>query len=561
VTVDAAVRLHRAGFPDIEQVARTVDDGDPRTGWWLAAVRAERLLVDADFEGIGAVAAVVDELPANLLADPLTLYLRGRLRRSLGLAHLGDSSTREYRSLWSGAVDDFRRCGFDAELAVTRALFTALRALMRWEDTEAALRHVLEARADVAEVCDPDWFAWMDFFAGLIALSLGDAARVRAAGAGLAASLPPGHPYHPVGPFFDAMAGLLDGRAVEGPLAVVECCVEAVRGVLPRLVPLMQLQAANVLGDLGHPAAAGFGVAALDAPGGRPSERAENDLRAWRVEALRGYAGPSAEVSVLLDELAGQGYGHSAAVKALRVAQDYRRLGAHVDAGALRRWGLDHLATDRERRHWDLRWSAGLADAGTADPPPAGGRGAAGPAAAGGAHAVLRVLAPVLELSRGGRPVTVRPAVARLLLQLVLAHPAPVHIEQAADRLWPELALGAARSRLNTTVHRLRGVIGEREATLRRTGDVLQLEIHALEVDLLAYRKGLRGDPRAQAAAVTGVRGNLCHVQFPYDEALVQERHELASQWSQLARRLLARGDLAPGDLEPVFAAVELAVG
>jgi hypothetical protein len=102
-------------------------------------------------------------------------------------------------------------------------------------------------------------------------------------------------------------------------------------------------------------------------------------------------------------------------------------------------------------------------------------------------------------------------------------------------------------------------VLHDAEATLRRTGDVLQFEARALDVDLFAYRDGLRGDPQAQAAALVGVRGNLCHVQFPYDEALVQDRHELASQWSQQARRLLARGVLEPGDLAPVFDAVELA--
>jgi hypothetical protein len=561
VTLDGAVRRHQAGPADIEQVRRLIADDvadDPRLGWWLQALLADRLLLDGDFEGMAEAAAVLGDVPPAPLTDLLTLFVRGRLRRSLGLARVGigddptDGPTADHRALWAGSVEDFRRCGFGPEAAVTRALFAGMLALLRWDDPETNLQHVIEARAEVYETCDAEWCAWIDFIIGLIAILLGDPARTREAGRNLAARLGPSSPFTPVGPCFDALAGLMDGTDdPDGLVVILDRCLDALRGVLPRLVPMLQLQAANVLGDRGHPAAARLGVAALDAPTSRTADEGDNELMAWRVDAARGVVGTSTDVEALLAGLEERGDIRTTAPKALRLAQDYRRLGALADAEALRRWGLDHLPTDRERAFWDARW----ADPSVAPPP---GRSAPAPPSRA-AGMTLRVLSPVLELLRDDRSVTVRPAVARLLLVLVLAHPTPVHVEQAVDQLWPDLALDTARHRLNTTIHRLRRLFPGDEAAVRRRGDVMQFEPNRLDVDLLHYRARVRGDPAEQAAAVVSVRGNLCHVQFPYDEVLVQHRRELASQWSRLARRLLAGGTLELDDLGPVLDSLDVA--
>jgi hypothetical protein len=559
VTVDGAVRRHEAGLSDIAQAARAVAAAgatDLRLDWWLRAMVADRLLLDGDFDGMAAVAPVLAEMPTALLADTLTLWIRGRLRRSLGLALLVSPAavdrlrpwlSDDHRDHWAAATDDLRRAGFGPEVAVTRALFTGLAALLRWEDPCGNLRHVIEARAEVAGA-DADWMAWIDFLAGLIALMVGDAERAREISAHLQAVLPPSSRYTPIGPYFAAMASLVeDGTAdtapadrVEEPLAVIEDAIEGVRGLSPRLVPVLQLHTAHVLGDRGHPAAARFGVVALDAPSSTPVDDIGHDLLAVRVDAARGRLAPAPAVLDLLQRLVDHGYGQEAAGKALRVAQDYRRLGAAADAEVLRAWGLARLDTDHERAQWDARWSAPEPPAGWTRPPASAGLS-------------LHVLVPVLELYRDGAAVPVRPAVARLILVLVLAHPGPVHVEQAADKLWPDLTLDVARGRLNTTVHRLRRLFPDDEPVVCRRGDVIELTPDTVDVDLFRYRAAVRGGPDDQAAAVLGVRGSLCHVQFPYDEGLLQARNELAAEWLALARSLLDRGAIEPGDLAPVL--------
>jgi hypothetical protein len=280
-------------------------------------------------------------------------------------------------------------------------------------------------------------------------------------------------------------------------------------------------------------------VVALDAPSSTPVDDIGHDLLAVRVDAARGRLAPAPSVVDLLQRLVDHGYGQEAAGKALRVAQDYRRLGAAEDAEMLRAWGLARLETEHQRAQWDGRWPA--------PEPPAG---SIRPATAG---LSLHVLAPVLELYRDGAAVPVRPAVARLILVLVLAHPGPVHVEQAADKLWPDLTLDVARGRLNTTLHRLRRLFPDDEAVVCRRGDLIELTPDTVDVDLFRYRTAVRGDPDDQAAAVLGVRGSLCHVQFPYDEGLLQARNELVTEWSAVARRLLDRGAIDPGDLAPVL--------
>jgi DNA-binding SARP family transcriptional activator len=162
----------------------------------------------------------------------------------------------------------------------------------------------------------------------------------------------------------------------------------------------------------------------------------------------------------------------------------------------------------------------------------------------------------VVEVDARRRPVHDRPG--KLLVALALAHPTPVHVEQAADLLWPGLPLDQVRRRLNTVVHRLRRALAPHGQAVIRGGDLLGLDGDDVTVDLVAYRAALTGAPALQQAALAAVRGNLCHAQFPYDEWFVGARQRFVAEWVVHARRLGAR--LHPGapDLGGALAALDL---
>ena len=132
-------------------------------------------------------------------------------------------------------------------------------------------------------------------------------------------------------------------------------------------------------------------------------------------------------------------------------------------------------------------------------------------------------MVPVLEVEVDGEVVRLRTMPAKLLLALLVAHPDPLHVEQAVDLLWPEAAPEVGRPRLNTVVHRLRTTLRLPPGRLRRVGDVLLLDPAGWDVDLFRLRRGEVAGP---------VAGNLCHVQFPYDDLLVEHRHLLAPRLS-----------------------------
>jgi DNA-binding SARP family transcriptional activator len=176
------------------------------------------------------------------------------------------------------------------------------------------------------------------------------------------------------------------------------------------------------------------------------------------------------------------------------------------------------MPDERRRTTWERLWAEPLD---TGDAPGA-------PDAPDGPITV-RVMAPVLEVGRAGTAIGLRSMPAKLLLALLVAHPQPLHVEQAVDLLWPEAAPEVGRPRLNTVVHRLRTALGLAPGTLRRVGDVLLLDPAGWDVDLLRFRA-------APAEVVAEVTGNLCHVQFPYDDLLVEQRHVLDAQIASARR-------------------------
>jgi DNA-binding SARP family transcriptional activator len=155
----------------------------------------------------------------------------------------------------------------------------------------------------------------------------------------------------------------------------------------------------------------------------------------------------------------------------------------------------------------------------------------------------VRVLAPVLEAEVAGEPVRLRDMAAKLLLLLLLTHPEPLHVERAVDVLWPDASADEGRPRLNTVVHRLRSQLRLSDDGLRRVGDLLVLDPTGWDVDLLRFR-ARPSDVSAQLA----ITGNLCHVQFPYDDFLIEERRSLAAEAARAIEATARTADRATSE-------------
>jgi hypothetical protein len=549
VVLDAGVRTLAAGAPDINRARLLIDEAprDERHQWWLRAIVAERKLIEGDFAGVATAASVLDRLPSGPLDDVLTVYLRGRLARAAGLAALGDAPIPPSRgaaalgdqALRAAAVDDLRHCGFLAEVAMTRALWSVLRALLRYDEPPENLLRALDARADLVVAAEPAFSGPLDFVIGLLGLLVGDAERVYWAARQTAAALTDDSPLRPVPGILRALAGLLAGEPVDPLVRALDDGIDGLRGVNPRLVPALQIQAAQVLAGRGHPAATRFGLAALDTPPANPVEEVDGALLGCRMAAAAGTVPDPGHVFDLLDRLEHLGHRRLAAAKARQLAQDVRRLGEPGLGGELQDWARERVRVPSDDVFGDQGVNGGPGPEAAAAPgPPAT---AVRPAPMAAATLVVRVLRPVLAVERAGRPVAVRPSVAKLLVALLGAHPTPVHVEQAMDLLWPGLDPRQARGRLSTVLHRLRRLVGP-AADIRRVGDVLVLEPVSLVVDICRVRTALAGgDDAGAAAALAGVGANLCAVQFPYDDLLIDQRRALAARWRAASPTLVAR--------------------
>ena len=182
----------------------------------------------------------------------------------------------------------------------------------------------------------------------------------------------------------------------------------------------------------------------------------------------------------------------------------------------------------------------------TAEPPPVGPLG-------------LRVMAPMADATVDGRRVRLSWAQLKLLVGLALEHPTPLHVEQASDLLWPDLATTATtRGRLNAVVYRLRCRLGPRGDVVWRDGDLLGLDGTRCDVDLWRFHRNVAGDAALRRQAVSEVKGMVCDAQFPYDERFVDERRRLAGLWLRQARALLRDGELVVADLGYALRALRL---
>jgi DNA-binding SARP family transcriptional activator len=169
----------------------------------------------------------------------------------------------------------------------------------------------------------------------------------------------------------------------------------------------------------------------------------------------------------------------------------------------------------------------------------------------------MRVLVPRLDVRiDGGGPLALSAMEATLLVVLVCAHPAPVHVEIVHEALWPGRRVHLRR--LNTVVYRLRHRLGVAADAVVRSGTMLSLDEGRCRADLWEYRDQLARPAPARARVLTLVRGNLCDAELPYVEALIEMRHQFAATWREHAQAAFAEGSLRPADLARASASLGL---
>ena len=506
---DAAARIGEVGLAALrslqERASRDAPD-QPLAQWWALAILGERAWLDADLGVIPLAVQALPSLPSEPFATLPLLYVRGRLRRIASAVYLvapSPDAVSEHQRLRDLAIADFQRAGFTAEVALTRGLAAAIHAISTWDDVLEDLAVVADARTMLGDADDSVWVPVLAQLHALVALTAGDLPVADAA----IGAVERRREVHPVFASFADMARAEHTLVTTGGS---DPAVKAVTGALerlhdrhPPLLGLHHLRIANLLADYAcTDDARAVGLAGLSwPPTNRAMGLAGSALR-LRLDVLDGLEVPLDAVTPVLESLASLGLSRRAAAMALRSARDFDRVGSPEVASSLRTWALPRLPNSRRRTRWEHQWSLPLSP------------GLPSVQSTSTDGVVVRVMVPVMEVSVGGEVVELRTMVAKLLLALLAVWPDPLHVEQAVDLLWPDADVDVGRRRLNTVVHRLRTALGLSATTLRRLGDVLLLDVTGWDVDLFR----LDDDPDQPVA------GNLCHVQFPYDELFIERR-------------------------------------
>jgi hypothetical protein len=512
IDAEVATRRGEAGLAELVDLAARIEaegGDDPVVRWWAGALVAERCGLDLDVPGAARAAAVLAEVPDDTLAPVLVLWVRGRLRRADALVRLfGRSPDRGgSQRLRSLAIADFARGGLPEEVAVTRVLGAATEALWLMEDVEQNVAVAVDARAMVG--ADSAWAPLLDAVLAVLAVGAGDrpmAERSLATGRRSRSASTLGAAV----PVLQAMCAA-DSQG-DSPVAVAALAEAAVG--LSAADPLgghhIRLVAASGLLDVAQDTVAReLALPVMDMPAVDEVDEVERDLFKLRLRLCAGEDVPMGTLTAALERFAAVGHHRRQVDAARRLANDLGRLGRGADAARLGTRGAvpPVVALPDDRLGGSLSAVTGVR---------------------------VRVMAPAVAVDLDGRRCPLRTTGARLLLALVLAHPAPLPAEAAAGALWPEGLWGTdRRQRLNTVVHRLRQSLGHAGAAVGRVGDMLSLDAHGWDVDLFRLRRALWPGPTTGDAGSTlaetlaEVSGNLGHVEFPYDEQLVDERHAL----------------------------------
>jgi hypothetical protein len=257
----------------------------------------------------------------------------------------------------------------------------------------------------------------------------------------------------------------------------------------------------------------------------------------------------------------------------MRLAHDLARAGDLSSAARLHAWGRERMPRGRRMTIWERWWSRPIEGSPAWDRVPFAPVTTIARVATPESRRVgtesrrpdepgleIQVMAPALRVVVDGMPIGLSTVQAKLVVALVVAHPVPLHVEQASDLLWPDETLDTTRFRLNSLVYRLRRALRMHAGALVRLGDLLHIDPERCEADLWRLRRALvKGTPE-RVEALLSVTGNLCEAQFPYDEQLVDERHRVRGELVGHTRAAVRAGEVGAADLDPVLAALDLSL-
>lgn len=520
----------RRGEQSIGQLAALADHmtsrypEEPLLHWWASALLGERCALAFDVDGASTAVEVLDAVPGSALGPVPLLWVRGRLRRLAAHCRLlaTPPDVAAYQKLQSGALADFVRCDLPSEVAFTRALGAATRALWLWDDQPGNLAVVLDARR-VLGGTGSHALPLVDMLAVAVSLSATDDTATDQAITWLEQTAPLAQGFRPHADAVLAIGRLIRGTADPDAAAAVAKAIDAVQTADPLAAHTMARFASAAMANAGDTAEAHrLGAAALDIHIPHAVDSLDREVLATRLDLLAGHQVSTDELIALLDGIAARGHPERAAGHARRLERDLDRTGASRGAAVLRAWAPP----------------APLSPA-TSSPPSVSPHGG-GDLSAGKdspAPMTVQVLAPDVRVEVDGVAVSLRPQPARLLLAMIVAHPRGLHAEEAADHIWPDLPWSVARQRLNVVVHRLRRALGGQRPTVMRRGNVLLLAADGWDVDLFHLRSAIsttsEQTPRLPDLLRT-LTGNLAHSQFPYDERLIDERHLVAASVERL---------------------------
>ncbi|NJP97030.1 hypothetical protein HCN51_47705 [Nonomuraea sp. FMUSA5-5] len=193
----------------------------------------------------------------------------------------------------------------------------------------------------------------------------------------------------------------------------------------------------------------------------------------------------------------------------------------------------------------------------TTSGPEGAGRGVAGAAAGfgqeGGRADVEAWLLGTFRVRLGGRPVEEWSGKLgrSVLMYLLLSHPKPIRRDVVIDAIWPGVPEGAARNRLNATMHALRAdlrraahpdrqvVVYERETYALAPGlsiwlDVEEFAGRCATAALLQEEDGKRGEAIARHEAARALYGGDLLEDAPYLDWVVPERERLSTAYVDL---------------------------
>ena len=531
---DARVLLADIELPALHALLR--DTGAGRRGsvaWlWLQAMLADHLVVRGDPIAFTVAEEALTLAPGDPLLHPVALYARARLRRVAALSwldELPDGDLIRHRALAHDAVTDLLRLGYRRQAAVTQAVAAGVTALMWGNDLDTDLDELVTARQQVEADDGSVWPDVVDHMLALVALQNAELGLLQDAIGRLERRAPSQVLLATMPRMVRAVLDVCARRGAPDAMAEAEGALAALAADNVRYGASWYRAVAHCLLDLGCTDVNGLARCGLASPEPGRALALEAEILRVRLQLRADPMGISEGEAVgALEGMAGYGRVRHAWAMALRLAGDLAGAGRGDLAASLLAWAADRAPAE-------ARWSPSERVLHH--------RAVSGPAAPAVAPAaVARVLAPDLSVVVEDRAVRLTEMPGRLLLTLILSHPTPVHVEQAAEDLWPDGEPGSGRSRLSTVLHRLRRSLGPAEGAVVRAGDLLRLDATQIAVDLWDHQVACRQGGPVEADALTAVAGNLCHTRFPYGEALVEHRQAFTADWLRRARAVVRDG-------------------